>query len=135
MAGTWSDEQIAVTLNRKALRTGLGKLWTKNRVNSYRMIAGIPAYASARKDGRYLTLRDAAIVLDVTSQVLRRLIQKGALAAKQVVPGAPWQIRARDLKTPSVQQALRIRRRLGKHLRRRNTKVRYKLRVQRGDAQ
>jgi excisionase family DNA binding protein len=64
------------------------------------------AYRSAEKDGAWLTMREAAATLGVTSHVIRRLINDGALPAEQVVPGAPWQIRAKDLQSEHVEAAL-----------------------------
>lgn len=43
MATTFSDEQIAVTLNRLGLRTGPGNTWTEGRVRSARDTHGIAA--------------------------------------------------------------------------------------------
>ena len=57
------------------------------------------AFRSAEKDGVWLTMREAAAKLGVTSHVIRRLIQDRVLPAEQVVPGAPWQIQAKDLET------------------------------------
>lgn len=45
MAGTWSDEQIAATLNRMGMHTGQGQTWNQQRVRSYRQTAEIRAYA------------------------------------------------------------------------------------------
>jgi hypothetical protein len=110
MAGTWSDEHIAATLNRMGLRTGQGLSWSERRVGSYRRTHQIHGYASARKDGEWLTMRDAAKLLGVTNHVMYRLIEVGLLPAKQVMPDAPWQIRAEDLHTPDVKRALANRR-------------------------
>jgi excisionase family DNA binding protein len=97
MAGRWSDEHIAASLNRMGLPTGQGKTWTAHRVSSVRRARGIHAYRSAEKDGEWLTLTEAAAALRVTSHTVRRLIKSGVLPAVQVVPGAPHQIRARRL--------------------------------------
>jgi DNA invertase Pin-like site-specific DNA recombinase len=110
MAGTWSDEHVAATLNRMGLRTGQGLTWSKRRVESFRKSHEISAHAAARKDGAWLTLRDAAKTLGVTNHVIYRLIESGALPAKQVMPDAPWQIRTEDLQTPAVKHALANRR-------------------------
>jgi hypothetical protein len=50
-------------------------------------------------------LREAAERRGVTSHRIRKLINAGILHAKQVVPGAPFQIRAADLDAPSVVEA------------------------------
>ena len=97
MATRWSDEDIAATLNRMGLPTGQGKTWTANRVSSLRRVRGINAYRSAEKNGEWLTMSEAAAKLGVSNHQIRRLIKEGILAADQVVPDAPYQIRANDL--------------------------------------
>ena len=106
MAARWSDEDIAATLNRMRLPTGQGKTWTAHRVGSIRRVRGIHAYLSAEKDGTWLTLRDAAQQCGVTSHRIRKLIKAGVLPAEQVVPGAPYQIRAADLQSEGVARAM-----------------------------
>ncbi len=106
MAARWSDEDIAATLNRMRLPTGQGKTWTAHRVGSIRRVRGIHAYLSADKDGTWLTLRDAAQQCGVTSHRIRKLIKAGVLPAEQVVPGAPYQIRAADLQSEGVARAM-----------------------------
>jgi DNA invertase Pin-like site-specific DNA recombinase len=106
MASRWSDDDIAATLNRMRLPTGQGKTWTGRRVGDIRRVRGIHAYRSAEKDGMWLTLRDAAQHCGVTSHRIRRLIEAGILPAEQVVPGAPYQIRASDLQAERVVRAM-----------------------------
>jgi excisionase family DNA binding protein len=74
--------------------TGQGKTWTAHRVSSVRRVNGIHAYRSAEKNGEWLTMTEAATRLGVTHHRIRRLIKGGILPAEQVVPGAPYQIRA-----------------------------------------
>ena len=105
MASKWSDEHIAATLNRMGLPTGQGKTWTAHRVGSVRMVNDIRAYRSAHKDGEWLTMSEAATKLGVTNHRIRHLIKEGLLPAEQVVPRAPYQIRARDLLDPKVIEA------------------------------
>ena len=106
MAGRWSDEHIAASLNRMGLPTGQGKTWTAHRVSSVRRVRGIHAYRSAEKDGAWLTMTEAAAALGVTNHTIRRLIRTGVLPAEQVVPGAPYQIRTSDLTTAGVEVAI-----------------------------
>src|ERR1700719_1142333 len=75
MAGRWSDEHIAASLNRMGLPTGQGKTWTAHRVSSVRRVRGIHAYRSAEKDGEWLTLTEAAAALGVTNHAIRRLVK------------------------------------------------------------
>ena len=102
MATRWSDEDIAASLNRMGMPTGQGKTWTAHRVSSLRRVHGIRAYRSAEKNGEWLTMTEAATQLGVTNHRIRRLIKDRVLAAEQVVPGAPYQIRASDLQDERV---------------------------------
>ena len=106
MATRWSDEEIAASLNRMGMPTGQGKTWTAHRVSSLRRVHGIRAYRSGDKNGEWLTMSEAAAKLDVTNHRIRRLIKDRVLAAEQVVPGAPYQIRVRDLEDERVTAAL-----------------------------
>jgi excisionase family DNA binding protein len=106
MAGRWSDEHIAASLNRMGISTGQGKTWTAKRVSSVRRVRNIHAYLSAEKGGEWLTMTEAATALGVTNHTIRRLIRTNVLLATQVVPGAPYQIRASDLTTDAVKVAL-----------------------------
>jgi hypothetical protein len=102
MATRWPDVEIAVTLNRLGRTTGQGNSWNERRVGNYRRKAGITGYESAVKDGRCLTMLEAAWMLGVTCHVIRMLIRDGHLPARQVVFDAPWQILAADLQRPEV---------------------------------
>ena len=106
MAGRWSDDHIAASLNRMGLRTGQGKTWTGHRVSSVRRVRGIHAYQSAEKDGAWLTMTEVAKALGTTNHTIRRLIKSGILSAVQVVPRAPYQIRADDLMSDPVRSAI-----------------------------
>jgi len=106
MAGRWSDEHIAASLNRMGLPTGQGKTWTADRVSSVGRVRGIHAYRSADKDGEWLTMSEAAMALGVTDHVIRRLIKNGILPFEQVVRGAPYQIHAHALITATVKSAV-----------------------------
>lgn len=106
MAGRWSDEHIAASLNRMGMPTGQGKTWTAHRVASLRRVRGIHAYRPAEKDGQWLTMSQAATQLGVTHHRIRSLIQQGLLRAEQVVPYAPHQIRAVDLGNQKILDAI-----------------------------
>ena len=56
--------------------------------------------------GEWLTMSEAAAKLGVSNHQIRRLIKEGILAAEQVVPDAPYQIRASDLQDERVTAAL-----------------------------
>jgi DNA invertase Pin-like site-specific DNA recombinase len=100
MAVSFSDEQIAVTLNRLGLRTGPGNTWTVGRVRSARDTHHIPA-CDQTQPREHLTLEEAARHLGLSATTVRRLITTKQLPARQVVPFAPWEI-ARDVLTSDV---------------------------------
>jgi DNA invertase Pin-like site-specific DNA recombinase len=108
MAGRWSDQDIAASLNRMGMPTGQGKTWTAHRVGSIRRVNGIHGYLPAEKDGEWLTLRDAAARLGVSHHQVRKLIKAGILASGQIMPDAPHQIRAADLDSEHVAAALAL---------------------------
>ncbi len=106
MAGRWSNQHIAASLNRMGIPTGQGKTWTAKRVGAMRRVRKIHAYLSADKGDEWLTMTEAAKSLDVTNHTIRRLIKAKILAATQAVPRAPYQIRASDLETDAVKAAI-----------------------------
>ena len=106
MAGRWPDEHIAATLNRMGLTTGQGNTWTAERVYTARRLHGIRAYRSAEKSSGWLTLREAAKALGVSSHLIRQFIAANILPAVQVMRGAPYQIRTDDLALPAVTAAI-----------------------------
>ncbi len=110
MGTRWSDEHIAATLNRMGASTPFGHNWNAKRVGDYRRTKGIPGYESAIKDGKWLTMVEAAEKAGVSCHAIRKLIRDGILPAKQYVFDAPWQILAADLERPEVDAALRSRR-------------------------
>jgi len=107
MAGRWSDQDIAASLNRMGMPTGQGKTWTAKRVGDLRRVRGIHGYRSAEKNGEWLTLRDAAAKLGVSHHQVRKLIKAGILNSEQIMPDAPHQIRAADLASEQVVAALK----------------------------
>jgi DNA invertase Pin-like site-specific DNA recombinase len=109
MAGRWSDQDIAASLNRMGMPTGQSKTWTAKRVGSLRRVHGIHGYRSADKNGEWLTLSDAAAKLGVSHHQIRKLIKAGVLVSEQIMPDAPHQLRAADLASEQVVAALKRR--------------------------
>jgi hypothetical protein len=107
MAGRWTDEHIAESLNRMGVPTGQRKTWTAKRVGDLRRVHGIHGYLSADKNGEWLTLRDAAAKLGVSHHQVRKLIKAGVLISHQIMPDAPHQISAVDLESEQVIAALK----------------------------
>lgn len=106
LAGHFSDEQIAATLNRMGLRTGAGNSWNQIRVASARNYHQLPTFDPERAREDVVTLDRAAQRLGVSPTSVRRLIERKVLPASQVVAGAPWQIESGALESEVVQQAV-----------------------------
>lgn len=109
MAGEWTDRDIAATLNKLGLRTGVGNTWTESRVSPVRERLALPSYdptlAAAASE---LTLNQAADRLGVGPWIVRKLLQRGVLEGRQPVAEAPWQIATAALDTPAVRAALTV---------------------------
>jgi len=103
MAGKFSDQQIAATLNRLRLRTGVGNSWTVMRVRSARSYYELPAFAQ-NDQPREVTLQVAAQQLNVSQSIVRRMIAEKILPACQVVVCAPWQIPMEVLDSEAIRK-------------------------------
>ncbi len=107
MAGRFSDEDIALTLNRVGIRIARGLTWNAARVRAYRSYHNLPAMERTDdKPSEMLTLNEAASTLGVCAMTVRRLIGRGILPAVQAARWVPWSIRRSDLDEPRVQQAV-----------------------------
>jgi len=104
MATNYTDEEIAFTLNRLQLRTGVGNTWNEMRVRSLRWHLRLPTCRPVQR-GSFLNLQQAAKVLGVSATVVRALIERKTLPATQLVPGAPWQIDAKEVASAEVVRA------------------------------
>jgi DNA invertase Pin-like site-specific DNA recombinase len=114
MAGKFTDEQIASTLNRLGLRTGAGNTWNENRVYGVRHYHQLPAYEASSNGNGDVTLEEAAHRLGVSPTSVRRLITQKLVPASQVLDCAPWQIPAAALQSEAVQiMVKRIKNRVG----------------------
>ncbi|MGA7234546.1 MAG: helix-turn-helix domain-containing protein [Bryobacteraceae bacterium] len=102
MALTYTGEEIALTLNRLRLKTGAGNTWNETRVRSLRGYLKVPTCPIGPQRDNQLNMEQAAERLGVSATVVRRLIERKAFPATQVVPGAPWQIDAKDVASPEV---------------------------------
>ena len=103
MAGKFSDQQIAATLNRLRLRTGVGNSWNVTRVRSARSYYQLPAFAQ-NVPLREATLQVAARRLNVSQSIVRRMIEEKILPARQVVLCAPWQIPMEALDSEAIRK-------------------------------
>ncbi len=104
MAGKFSDEVIAATLNRLGLRSGTGYTWDKQRVYALRQYRQFPAFDPNGASQTTVTLKEAGRRLNVSPAVIRRMIAEKILPASQVVATAPWEIPTEALDSELVQQ-------------------------------
>jgi excisionase family DNA binding protein len=113
MAGKYSDDRIAATLNRLGLKTGAGNGWSELRVRTLRHRLGVAAFDPAAVQSTTVTLEQAAEKLAVSVTVIRRLVAERKLAAAQSIQGAPWEIPTAALDLEEVrQEVLRIKNRI-----------------------
>jgi hypothetical protein len=105
MATTYSDEEIAATLNRMGMRTGVGNTWNEQRVYALRRSQHLPGPRSRRGD--MLTLEQAAERLGVSATCVRHMIERKVIPATQAVDCAPWEIPATALEHQDVKETVR----------------------------
>jgi excisionase family DNA binding protein len=93
LARQMSDKQIAAQLNRMGRKSAKDHTWTRIRVGNFRKAHNIANYQPGERQARgELTIEDVAARLGVSYMTVLRMIQRQALAATQVCPGAPWLI-------------------------------------------
>jgi excisionase family DNA binding protein len=106
-AGLAELRYAACDPDNRLIAAQLEKSWeSARRVSSVRREHGIHAYRSAEKNSEWLTMSEAAKLLSATNHAIRRLIKERILPAEQVVPDAPYQIRASDLESEAVAAAI-----------------------------
>ncbi|HET6218283.1 MAG TPA: recombinase family protein [Acidobacteriaceae bacterium] len=109
MAGKYTDGDIACTLNRLRLATGTGNGWNADRVYGFRRNHNLANYQPVcQEDKKAVTLEEAAERLQVSTSIIKRMIQGKILQATQVVPFAPWEISVAALASPAVKEALGV---------------------------
>lgn len=119
MASRWPDDQIAATLNRLGLLTGVGNTWNARRVYSIRRRLQLAAFdpMTASSSKQTLTLTEAARELGVHESLVRRLLRDGLIRATQVVANAPYEISPDELKTEEVLRCVQRAKNVGRNKR------------------
>ena len=106
MAPRYRDAEIARVLSKLGRRTGKGQRWTQTRVAYVRKKYALPAVNEAPLDTHVITLGQATKYCGVSDTTLMRLIREKILAAEQVVPYAPIEIKRADLDSDPVASIL-----------------------------
>ena len=101
------DGAIVSILSRLGYRTGNGNTWTEKRLQHVRHTKGFPA-CPPPEQRRWITMQQAAVALQVSDAVIRRLVMQKTLPAKQIVKFAPWMIERAHLGLPVVHRAIRL---------------------------
>ena len=114
MARRYRDDQIARVLSKLGRRTGKGNRWTQPRVATVRRKYAIAPPDVADLDPDILTLGKAIEHTGVSDTTIMRLIAAHILAATQVAPYAPLEIRRTDLDSAPVAGILRRLKETGK---------------------
>jgi hypothetical protein len=106
------DSYIASTLNRLGYHSGNGKTWNETRVKHLRNYNQIPVFVRGG-DRSWVTMEEAADILKTGVTVIRTMIRKQFLPARQIAKHTPWTIRREDLQRPEIQNYVKAAR-LGK---------------------
>jgi DNA invertase Pin-like site-specific DNA recombinase len=114
MAPRYGDDDIASVLNRLGRRTGKGKPWSAMSVKTARRNHAIEGRAKTIDDPQLFSLQAAARYTGTSDTTIRKLVDAGVLAMKQVVPFAFWEIRRADLESGPVRALLERLKRTGR---------------------
>ena len=107
MARRYRDDEIARVLSKLGRRTGKGNRWSQSRVAYVcKKYAIDPPDETTRNDG-IMTLAQATQHSGVSDTTLMRLIQENILAAEQIAPYAPLEIKRADLDSKPVSSTLK----------------------------
>jgi len=102
LGGQWPDRELAVTMNRMRSKTSDGQSWTVMRVRELRERLGIPAFDPSLPRTETITVDETARRLQICVGSVIRLIRRGIIPAKQLMPSAPWQIPVTELDSDAV---------------------------------
>lgn len=97
MARRYRDDEIARVLSKLGRRTGKGNRWSQSRVAYVRKKYAIDPPAKTTRDDGILNLAQATQYSGFSDTTLLKLIQANILAAEQIAPYAPLEIKRADL--------------------------------------
>ncbi len=102
MARRYGDDEIARVLSKLGRRTGKGNRWSRARVAYVRKKYAIEPPDETTRDDGILNLAQATQHSGVSDTTLLKLIQENILAAEQIAPYAPLEIKRADLDSEPV---------------------------------
>jgi DNA invertase Pin-like site-specific DNA recombinase len=107
MGRRYRDDEIARVLSKLGRQTGKGKRWTQSRVAYVRRKYAIAPPDETARDTDILTLGQATQHSGVSDTTLMKLIHDNILAAEQIAPYAPLEIKRADLESEPVASILK----------------------------
>lgn len=107
LGGHWPDRELAVTLNRMHCRGPDEQSWTTVRVKALRERLGIAPYDTRAAREETISVDATALRLGICTGSVQRLIRRGVLPARQLMPLAPWQVPIAALSTEAVRIGVR----------------------------
>lgn len=106
LARVQPDQGIVSTLNRLGVRTGRGHTWTEGRLRAFRDTHHIAVYVEGERLARgELTMEETAVMLNISTETVRRLIARKILTAHQACKAAPWMIKRSDVERLAAESA------------------------------
>jgi hypothetical protein len=114
LAVRYGDDEIARVLANLGRKTGKGRPWSEPSVRAVRRKHGIAGQKRTKEDPEIFSLDQAWRYCGVSDATIKRLVAAGLVAARQVVPWAPWEIRKSDLDSEPVRGILKTLRETGK---------------------
>lgn len=106
LARVQPDQGIVSTLNRLGVRTGRGHTWTEGRLRAFRDTHHIAVYVEGERLARgELTMEETAVMLNISTETVRRLIARKMLTAHQACKAAPWMIKRSDVERLATESA------------------------------
>lgn len=105
LVATSRDQDIARVLNLLRIKTESKEAWRANRVQEFRRTHNIPAFDEAEYARKgWVNLQQAAEILHVHPETVRRLIKAKMLKAEQVIKYSPWMIAKEQLQKEELRK-------------------------------
>ena len=103
LARQMPDRPIVGLLNRLGYKTAADNAWTDGRLRAVRSRNKIRQY-NPKLDGIYLTLKQVAQRLEITTRQVKLLIDREILQGQQITTYAPWAIKSDQMDSPCLKK-------------------------------
>lgn len=99
------DRHIVALLNKLGYKTAADNAWTDGRLRATRSRHKIGQY-NPKVDGVYLTLKQTARRLQITTRQVKLLIDREVLQGHQITAYAPWAIKNDQMDSPCLKEVV-----------------------------